>query len=211
LWRLTGDPDATAIDAASISDPVCRELLARFDDARLAVLLHDATSDVGITTVHCTVFEPGSDPSQIVFTSTGMGCHPARAVALSRAVTEAAQSRLTLISGARDDVFRPKYEPPVDAAVQTERLSAQWLVSDRGGRSFAELPDVATTTLQGDLDVVIDALSARGLHACWVDLGRPDVGVSVGRAIVAGLEHLSDLSGYRPGARAQAALTGVAR
>lgn len=34
-----------------------------------------------------------------------MGCHRSRAVALLRALTEAAQSRLTMIAGTRDDIL----------------------------------------------------------------------------------------------------------
>jgi ribosomal protein S12 methylthiotransferase accessory factor YcaO len=39
---------------------------------------------------------------------TGTGTHLAKSVALSRALTEAAQARLTSISGNRDDIL-PKY------------------------------------------------------------------------------------------------------
>jgi len=45
-----------------------------------------------------------SDPTRRLPAAAGHGCHPCRAVALSRALTEAAQSRLTMISGSRDDV-----------------------------------------------------------------------------------------------------------
>ena len=39
-----------------------------------------------------------------------MGCHPSREGGLLRALTEAAQSRLTYIAGARDDCTRDDYE-----------------------------------------------------------------------------------------------------
>ena len=41
----------------------------------------------------------------------GNGCHPAREVALLRALTEAAQARLTYIAGARDDFPVDAWEP----------------------------------------------------------------------------------------------------
>ena len=40
----------------------------------------------------------------------GAGCHLSAEVALSRAITEAAQSRLTYIVGSRDDLFPSSYE-----------------------------------------------------------------------------------------------------
>ena len=41
--------------------------------------------------------------------ASGSGCHPYRRIALARAIMEALQSRLTHISGARDDVYWSTY------------------------------------------------------------------------------------------------------
>jgi ribosomal protein S12 methylthiotransferase accessory factor len=206
LWRLAGDPDTTAVHLDTITDPVGRWLLDRFDEAGLAVLVHNATSDLGVPTFHCTVFEPHPDAERLVHASAGMGCHPAPEVALARALTEAAQSRVTLISGARDDLFRSRYEHAADARQQWALLAKRWQAAARAGRSFGELPDLATHSLEGDRDVIVRTLVERGFEACWVDLGLPAVDVCVGRAVVAGLEHLTDVAAYRPGRRARQAL-----
>ena len=63
-----------------------------------------------------------------------------------------------------------------------------------------------TASLEGDRKLVVALLQARGLHPCWVDLGQPDIGVAVGRAVVPGLEPPSDVAAYHPGPRARAAL-----
>ena len=59
------------------------------------------------------------------YTAQGMGAHPMRGIALSRALTEAAQSRLTYIAGSRDDVFRDMYarlrDPEVKRRILAER------------------------------------------------------------------------------------------
>ncbi|WP_462186870.1 YcaO-like family protein, partial [Frankia sp. CcWB2] len=210
MWRLTGDVTTTTIDLGSVTDPVGRSLLERFDEAGIAVMLHDATSDVGVATVECTVFEPDADDQDLtVYATSGMGCHPSRDIALCRAVTEAAQSRLTLISGARDDMFRARYRPSSAAAEQARLLRERWRASLRGGRDVSDLPDLSTSTLERDLEAVVSALVTRGFDPWWVDLSRPDTGVAVGRAVVPGLEPPSDVSGYRPGARARAAVEGV--
>src|SRR5581483_10381453 len=47
----------------------------------------------------------------------GAGCHPDRTVALSRALTEAAQVRLTYIAGIRDDLAPAEYADPPGAAI----------------------------------------------------------------------------------------------
>jgi YcaO-like protein with predicted kinase domain len=198
LWRLAGDADATSIDLDSISDPACRDLLRRVEAADLAALLHDATSDIGVAVVHCTLLERGSAPDLSLYTTSGMGCHPSRAVAASRAITEAAQSRLTLISGARDDVARARYE---QFATPTGRLTAR---ASQSRRPFVAVPDCSTPTLEGDFAAVLSALNRRGLEPCWVDLAQPEVGLAVGRILVPGLELLNDVEHYQPGARARA-------
>jgi ribosomal protein S12 methylthiotransferase accessory factor len=209
LFRLSSDPGRRAVDVSTVTDPSCLALLASVDAAGLAALVHDMTSDVGVPAVSCTLFEPGRDSTQYVYASTGMGCHPAPAVALSRAVTEAAQSRLTLISGARDDMFRARYDPLADAEARAESLTAQWEAARTAPRSFADLPDVAGATIEDDVDTVVGAIAGRGLHPCWVDLSQPDIGIAVVRAVVAGLEHLVEVPGYAPGPRARAVLAGA--
>lgn len=46
--------------------------------------------------------------NQIIF--KGSGCHLDKSIALNRAITEAIQSRVTIIAGSRDDIINSKYE-----------------------------------------------------------------------------------------------------
>src|SRR5690606_39530803 len=55
---------------------------------------------VGIAVFLCLVFSREADASDPEF---GCGAHPAREIALARALTEAAQARTTFIAGSRDD------------------------------------------------------------------------------------------------------------
>lgn len=209
LWRLRPNPADLLIDPGTVVDPVCRQLLDRLERSGLRVLLHDATTDIGAATVVCTLFEADSSPELFIYATTGAGTHPAPSVALSRALTEAAQSRLTLISGARDDTFRPGYAAPADAGSRYASLSRLHRASDGATRSFVGLPDLATDSIEGDLQAVLGALRHLDLHPYWVDLSQASVGIPVGRAVVPGLEHLSTIGRYRPGARARAALAGA--
>jgi len=204
LWRVRQAGGSTVIARRSVTHTGCRELIERFEAVGLSVLLHDATTDIGLPVVLCTVLDEQSDPAL----QMGMGCHPSRDVAVSRALTEAAQSRLTLISGARDDMFRERYAPTTRAADLVLQFKAWADIAQRPDRAVAIecLPDLATDTLEGDRDLVVALLRARGLHPCWVDLGQPGIGVAVGRAVVPGLEPPSDPAAYQPGRRARAAL-----
>lgn len=204
LWRARDVGASTIITQRTVTHPTCCALIERFEAAGLSVLLHDATTDIGLPVVLCTVFDERADPAL----QMGMGCHPSRDVAMSRALTEAAQSRLTLISGARDDLFRERYEPPRDEADCVRQFKAWADAARDSNRSIdvACLPDLATASLEDDRDIVVARLRAQGLHPCWVDLRQPEIGVAVGRAVVPGLEPPSDLAAYQPSARARAAL-----
>ena len=91
-----------SLDLASVDDPACIDLLARFDRAGLNVKVWDVTSDIGIACFECLLIGKSDDDTEPEF---GSGCHAVREVALLRALTEAAQARTTYIAGSRDDFF----------------------------------------------------------------------------------------------------------
>lgn len=112
----------------------------------------------------------------------GSGCHLRMDVAAIRALTEAAQSRATMIAGARDDLSQGLYgvvhhmdAPPKEAARDRGRLPAEVLGSTSHGSLFADLCDVASR-----------CMTAYSGSPLVVELTRPDVGVPVVRVIVPG-------------------------
>lgn len=198
LWRLR--TDRRAVDPASVSDPACRDLIARFAAADLSVGIWDTTSDIGVASFVCLLSERDgayADPEY------GSGCHPSREIALSRALTEAAQARTTFIAGARDDF-------PVDAwedayrGRRHEQLAPDIDVAPAA--SFAETPSLATATLDEDLTGLLARLRAAGIdQAIAVDLTRPALGLPVVKVVVPGLEGVNEEgTDYVPGARARA-------
>lgn len=96
----------TKINLATIQTPVIRQLIAQLEQANQEVKIWDATSAHGIPVYQCTVSDKHLLRGLGIF--RGSGCHALNDVAIMRAITEAAQSRLTLISGSRDDIF-PSY------------------------------------------------------------------------------------------------------
>ena len=176
LARFLRDRQTAApIDPESVTDADGCELIGRLRAAGARLTLWDATWEAGVAVVVAEIVLPDLPTSW-----RGAGCHPSPAVALSRALTEAAQSRLTYISGARDDlVFEPESEPP-DGAFQR-------FVEPKPTRRFAELPALATSRVADDLARVLDRLDAMGLTAHAVDLTRPEVGLPVYYSYVAGL------------------------
>ena len=199
LWfcRATrGGAADTRIDPATVRDPTCRALLERLEAAAFDVSVWDETSDLGIPSVGCKIFErePRSF-AQPVRLAAGFGCHLSRETALIRAVTEAVQSRLTAIAGARDDLFR-RFYASIDVAAGVVDIGSP--VEGGGTRDFESLPSVATGTLDGDLALLLERLAAAGVgQVALVDLGQAAVGIPVARVVVPDLEHLGHEGSFR--------------
>lgn len=204
LWQRGSREEraATQVDLGSVDDPACRDLLERFDAAGLDVLLWDVTCDTGLPTYRAIVIDRQADPVLAPIPGAfGAGCHPLPAVALARTLTEAAQSRLTIIAGARDDLTRERYRTVQAAAsLSAHRALAQ---SWAGQVAFRSPPAVEHATVEGDLAACVEAVTAIG--AQWivvVDLSRDGLPIHVARTIVPGLEGPTESPSYRPGPRA---------
>ena len=204
LWRAGGARarDARAVALDSIDGEVSAALLARYRAAEVAVRVWDVTSDIGLPCFVALAVAP--DGADGVEPELGSGCHADRDVAMSRTLSEAAQARLTRISGARDDFVPETFDD--DAKSERLDMATQWLRSP-ARRAFQDAPDCAGPTLRHDLDTALARLDAAGLRqVAYVDLTRADFGIPVARVIVPGLEGPWTPEGgdYTPGTRARA-------
>lgn len=209
LWRCAGGERlaATRVDLATVDDPGCRELLARFDAGQMLVAAWEMTSDVGVPAFRCTIIDRETDPARPLYPSSGMGCHVTREVALFRALAEAAQSRLTRISSSRDDVNREDYELTrnPELLARTRRL----LRRQPATRRFDQAPSFASATFEGDERWLLDRLAAAGFDSVLrVDCTRAGLDIAVVRVVIPGLEGKPGGEGWAPGARAQRVLEG---
>jgi ribosomal protein S12 methylthiotransferase accessory factor len=102
-------PRPEYLDLASITDDVCGPLIEKVLAADVTVTITHVPSRFGVSCFSATVWS-----QDFPAPSGGWGAHLDPQVALSRAITEAAQSRLTGIAGSRDDL------PPI---YQRVRLS----------------------------------------------------------------------------------------
>ena len=205
LWNLLDDDAAraTRIDLSTIDDDDCRSILALYDAASVDVAVWEMTSDVGIPAFRCVIAERGVDTFQVLHSAAGMGCHPVRTVALSRALTEAAQSRLTVTAGSRDDVLRTDY----DRFRSPDLLRRdQALVGDGGAaKPFSDGPSFDGATFDDDVEWMLARLTARGIReVVVVDLTRSDLGIPVVRVVIPGMEVAGVIPGTAYGDRAKA-------
>jgi ribosomal protein S12 methylthiotransferase accessory factor len=96
-----GRDAAVPVDVRTIDDPGCAALVERMLAAGATLAVGLLPSRLDIPVFRAAVWSP-----EFPVTSIGWGAHGEAGVALSRAVTEAAQSRLTAIVGSRDDLSR---------------------------------------------------------------------------------------------------------
>lgn len=193
------------IDLASVDDPLCNEALERFERADVSVAAWDATSDVGIPCIIAAVAD--RDPSRFrrVPPARGAGCHPDRGVALLRALTEAAQCRLTVIAGSRDDHLPSGYERLRDRETDAT-VPGPGEPRRAPDVSFTGLPTFCHETVDGDLALLVERLRSVGVRqAAVVELTPPGLPVAVVRVVIPGLEGMGDTVGYVPGTRARKA------
>jgi ribosomal protein S12 methylthiotransferase accessory factor len=210
LWHFAtpARQAASRIDPDSVNVDVAADIIRKLRGAEIEPIIWDVTSDVGIATIRVVLHDETSDPvTNPLPASGGAGCHPVRTIALCRALTEAAQSRLTLIAGSRDDAGRARYrETQNAAALETFRD----LAHDRFcARPFASVPDAAPPSVSAALEWVISRLGRAGMSdVLVVDLSYPGMPISVVRVIVPGLEGATDSPSYCPGVRVRAQLAG---
>ena len=211
LWHLLDEDGQgqTRIDLGTVDDPGCRDLLDKYAAADVEVGVWDVTSDVGIPAFLCRIVQRAAPPANGSRPASGMGCHASRDVALARALTEAAQSRLTFISGARDDLWRAGNDEFLDAETHASWLSC----IERGEpcRSFADVDTWNGDRFEDDVDWACARLASVGIgEVVVVDLTKEEFGIPVVRVVIPGLEGVDSSSNYAPGERARARLRGDA-
>jgi ribosomal protein S12 methylthiotransferase accessory factor len=199
LWHAASPARqaACAVDPASVDGPASRWLLERFAAAGVAVRIFDVTTGIGLPAFQALVCD--ADGVAGIEPELGAGCHAGADIALARALSEAAQARVTRISAARDDFAAASFAP--DERGSRHEAAQRWLrmlpAREFSGRN-------AAATAEQDLDDALAALGGAGFgQVACVDLGRPEIGIPVARVIVPGLEGAYE-TGRPMGARALA-------
>jgi ribosomal protein S12 methylthiotransferase accessory factor len=206
LWKLRGEEklNDNRLDLASVDDPICRELLGKLERAGLYVAVWDITSDVGVAAFACFIVPQADSTMWHCMVATGYGCHPAREIALARAVTEAAQARLSVISGVRDDFWRDSYERWLDpdlAKAMRRRMTAS-----EPTRRFRDVAHWDGETIEDDVEWELKCIKKAGIRrVVLVDLTKPEFGLAVVRVIIPGLESILGRD-YTPGQRGRRVL-----
>jgi len=200
-WSLVEASRDTGPAVEEIDDPLAGSLLGKFREADVAVTVRDITSDIGIPTIAAVSDDTRlRDPTLLTI---GMGSHTSSRIAVLRALTEVAQSRLTQIHGAREDTTVADIRKKMGYE-RAKRMNRYWFEA-LTREKFSTIPSFDSPDFLDDIMLTIRRLEAAGLTRVVVtDLTRAEIGVPVVRVVVPGLE-IAAMDQERVGARCQAA------
>ena len=182
-----------------IQEGEIRALLDKFSDADVSVLIRDITSDVGVPT-----FVAVSDDLMLrdpALLTIGMGTHTDARVAIMRALTEVAQSRLTQIHGAREDTATADMRRIMGYEWMRKRNEHWFATSEEKDFESVKSFSLDSDDFLEDIKYTVERLRGAGLErVIVVDLTREEIGMPVVRVIVPGLEMYA-VDGDRMGRR----------
>jgi ribosomal protein S12 methylthiotransferase accessory factor len=174
------------VDLDTVSGADALRVLSLCETARIDVLACDVTSRTGLPTFLCVLLDREESSDTLRGAAMGFGCHLRREIAFLRALTEAAQSRLTLIAGSRDDLDRQDYE-----ARRRHRDGIEGyrrILGASHGADFASVPDHPATTFTEQVATLLARLTTAGIdEVVLVDLTLPGSEIAVVRVVVPGL------------------------
>lgn len=206
LWIFKSDAaaGATRIEPRAFADPLVDGLARAMRDAGFNLTLFDQTTAIGLPVIFALLSPAGEATTRYFDLAAGCGCHPVAARAAIRAITEAAQTRVSNIAGARDDFDPAEYHQRLSTSLQ----SLLTLAGAEPRRPPAGLP--MGTSLPALFAHAKGQLVAAGItRIAAFPLGGDEAGIAVVRLLAHGLEDRSTNRHWRPGPRATGAMLGL--
>jgi YcaO-like protein with predicted kinase domain len=206
LWRLS-TPELRSkgrIDAAALDDVAVTKAVELLHTAQIVFDIWDITSDIGVPCFFC-VIDDRNGRAPYLGRFGGLGCHTSAGVAISRALTEAVQSRLTFIVGSREDLSPQSYSL---IGSKCNIGSALFRDLDVNRSEPFQLPSISLDqpSIAQDLSTLLDCLLRRGItEAAVVDLTDREIQIPCVRVVVPDLEGMIESHAYRAGKRARRA------
>ena len=202
LWAITGTSKRyrrklilNVPDNAPLSD-----LVQRIEEAGLVIGVFDITTDIAIPCV-AALLAPADWKAQgpmlrHVDVTLGAGASTDPEVSAIRAITEAVQSRMTFIAGARDDLLPQIYQRPPDESTSQAFNALPSL-------QLSSLPKIDVQNIDDALQATVERLAARNIEELYaVELAPPRLPASVVKVLAPQLESPDGERRLRYGTRA---------
>ncbi|WP_066377818.1 MULTISPECIES: YcaO-like family protein [unclassified Anabaena] len=181
--RLNLQTRCKFIALQTIDDPGLQTLLERINAAEFKLVLIWVESCIAINTFWAILLDQNPyNPALIV--NVGYGTHLSPSIAATRAITEAAQSRLTFIHGARDDLNAEQ----IFERTNTHRQLYNYFDRITSTTPWQKLTNLAQHDLSADYNYVLQSLGNNGYKNVYrVDLTRKPFHIPVVKVFVPGL------------------------
>lgn len=167
------------VDLNSITSPHLRYLIEKIESKGLTLTAHTLSHALDIPTYQATIHD--ANHLRSVGTQCGSGTHFSSVVALSRAITEAVQSRLTVISGSRDDIY-PSYYHAINRKYADEPIEKK----SPETMAFTE-KTIPTDNFDENIALLCQRLAAQGFkQVIRYNHTRSDVNIPVVHIVVPG-------------------------
>lgn len=176
------DTKYSDVDISNIDFEPVSNLVKRFNDSNISLMIKDITSPIGIPTFNASSIEWITE--NYGYLAEGHGTHPDARIALLRAITEVSQTRAANIQGARDDLRKISY----GNSNSDEKKTWQFMKS-KNSIPFSEIKSYVNDDILDDIKLILSRLRSNGLNqVIVVDLTNPQIKIPVVRTIVPGLE-----------------------
>lgn len=166
-----------AIDLASVTDPVARELIDKFERNGIKLYVNDFSLDTGIPTIGAMGWDPSTFPdrSELVYTA---GTTPGADKALIRALTEVAQLAGDFESGSNyvaSGLPKPLELADIDYVVHPEKTIG-----------IDEIKDLSDDDMLRELNNCLDALRKIDMEVLVIDTMHPQLQIPAAYTIIPG-------------------------
>ena len=183
--------ESVSVDVCAGPDALV-SLAEQILNAGMQLSLRYTPNQFGLPFMQAYILAPDSDPIRV---SHGTGLHLSSKVAAVRAITEAAQSRLSYIHGGRDDLtVRKEYFEK--APEGTERSATEKLIkkafNQKNSIQFEEINSFKLASISDALQTLRNILTSQGMdQVLVVQLSPDDFPLAVVKTIVPKLESFS--------------------
>ena len=165
------------IDPNSATDPMVRDMLAKYRNTGIELYISDFTMGMGIPTIAVLAYDPKTFPekSEIVWTA---GTTPDPEKALSRALSEVAQLAGDFNSGSNYVASGlPKF---------TSLNEAAYVMNAKNTIPLQDLPDISNNNIKIEIQNCLSQLKQQDMNVIVVDTTHPQLAVPSFYSIVPG-------------------------
>lgn len=190
-WQFANDDEIrrSQFTITGDEDPRLPVILEAISASNSSLRVYEMRTDTGIPCVMA-ILDATSRQSAAATSATcgGCACHPSFGHAIVKAVTEAAQARLALVAGARDD-FSSKHYEPADAIRLPTAGNASWPSFRKVASTAQHQSGNGTRDIDTCVTDVVATLARVGVDQLFVvELPAQQFGISAVRIIATELQ-----------------------